>query len=207
MGPEIVVVNYGMGNLRSVAKALEKVGARPLVTSDPEALKTARGIVLPGVGAFGDAVRNLAATGCREVLIDRVRQGVPFLGICLGLQLLVPTSQENPEERGLAILPGRCLRFANGKKVPHIGWNEISVDHANPLLAGIQPGTHFYFVHSYYVETDDPADTAARCDYGGEVFTAMAARGRMFAVQFHPEKSQRMGLRLLANYVALVKKA
>ncbi|MBE7559697.1 imidazole glycerol phosphate synthase subunit HisH [bacterium] len=193
-----------MGNLHSVAKALEQVGARVHVSSEPAHVARARGIVLPGVGAFGEAVRNLAATGCREVLIERIAAGAPFLGICLGLQLLVPTSEENPGQPGLAILPGRCRRFANGKKVPHIGWNEIEFAPGHPLLAGIPSGTHFYFVHSYYVETDRPEDTAARCDYGGECFTAVAARDRVFAVQFHPEKSQRMGLRLLSNFVRWV---
>lgn len=207
MQPEIVVVNYGMGNLHSVAKALERAGARPRVTGEPAELARARAIVLPGVGAFGDAVRNLASTGCREVLISRLRAGTPFLGICLGLQLLLAASEENPEEPGLGLIPGRCRRFRNGKKIPHIGWNQLEGECQHPLLAGIPSGTHFYFVHSYYAETERPEDTAAACDYGGERFTAIAARDRIFAVQFHPEKSQRMGLHLLSNFVRMVREA
>jgi len=205
MQPEVTIVNYGMGNLHSVGKGLEKAGARVEVTSEPAALARARAIVLPGVGAFGDAVRNLTATGCRDILVERMRAGVPFLGICLGLQMLVEASEENLGVLGLGLLPGRCKRFAAGKKVPQIGWNEIRHGGSHPLLAGIPDGTHFYFVHSYYVETDEPGDTAATCEYGGETFTACAGRGRVFATQFHPEKSQRLGLRLLANFVNSLK--
>ena len=199
----IAIVDYGMGNLRSVQKALERVGAAATVTDDPAALDAAQGIVLPGVGAFGDAMDNLRARRLVEPLLRQAADGKPLLGICLGMQLLFDESEEMGRHRGLGLLPGRVVRFAEGDlRVPHIGWNRLQVraSHA-PLLAGIPDGAYVYFVHSYYVSAEDPADVLATTEYGLE-FASVVGRGMVFGVQFHPEKSQDVGLRLLTNFVS-----
>jgi glutamine amidotransferase len=203
----IAVVDYGMGNLRSVEKALERSGAPVRVTSDPEAILAADGVVLPGVGAFGACMQNLAARG----LVDAVRKVLdrdrPFLGICLGLQLLFEESEEFGPVAGLGVLPGRVRRFSGPAfdrlKIPQIGWNRIRVRKAVPELEGIPDGTFVYFVHSYYVEPADPALVATTTEYGIE-FASSVARGNLFACQFHPEKSQAVGLRILANFARKV---
>ena len=198
----IAVVDYGMGNLRSVAKALEAIGEEPRITSSAEDLRAASHIVLPGVGAFGQCAANLHATGLVDTLTEEVRErGKPFLGICVGMQLLVERSEEGGDQRGLGWFPGVVRRFepSADRKVPHMGWNDVVADPAAPMFAGIRHRV-FYFVHSYFVDfTQQPA--AATCDYGC-AFPAAITAGNIWAVQFHPEKSQQNGLKLLKNFVA-----
>jgi glutamine amidotransferase len=203
----IVIVDYGAGNLRSVQKALERVGAMAVVSDDPAVLArpTTRGLVLPGVGAFGDGMANLRARGLVEPLRSAVRRGVPLLGICLGMQLLFDESEEMGHHAGLGLLPGRVVRFPDGAlRVPHIGWNQLHKKEAeHRLLAGIAEGAYAYFVHSFLVVPDEPADVLATTDYG-LAFASLVGRGRIWGAQFHPEKSQEVGLRLLANYGRIV---
>jgi glutamine amidotransferase len=203
----IAIVDYQMGNLRSVQKALERVGATALITCQAEVIRQANGLVLPGVGAFGDAVLELRRRGLIEPLLDFIRSGRPFLGICLGLQLLFEKSFENGEHAGLGVLQGDVVRFPArpGLKVPHMGWNQVRQVRATPLLEGIEDGSYFYFVHSYYVRPRDPSVIVLETDYG-EPFCAMVQTGNVWATQFHPEKSQRTGLRMLENFVRLVEK-
>jgi len=199
----IVIVDYGMGNLRSVQKALERVGATGIVTGDPAALETSRGIVLPGVGAFGDAMANLQARRLLEPVLRQVEQGKPLLGICLGMQLLFDESEEMGRHRGLGLLPGRVVRFPEGDlKVPHVGWNQLHTRRGK-LLAGIADGAYAYFVHSYCVMPTEPTDVLATTEYGIE-FASVVERERIFGAQFHPEKSQEVGLQLLKNFAQLV---
>ncbi len=197
----ITIVDYQMGNLRSVQKGLEKVGASAQVTSDPDQVRGASKIVLPGVGAFEDAMAELTKRDLIEPMKEAIEQGTPFLGICLGLQLLFDLSHEGGEFPGMGVLAGEVLRFSPqpGVKVPHMGWNQVQVRQPAPLLEGIEDGTHFYFVHSYYVAPQDPDLVALECDYHQQ-FCAMAWKNNLFATQFHPEKSQAAGLRLLANF-------
>lgn len=203
----IAIVDYGVGNLRSVQKALERVGATAIVTSDPADLDAARGIVLPGVGAFGDGMEHLRARGLVDPVLRQVSRGKPLLGICLGMQLLYEESEEMGHHQGLGLLPGRVVRFPEGElKVPHIGWNQLQKTGDNParrLLAGVAAGAYAYFVHSYYVQPDDPADVVATTEYG-LAFASVVGRDRIFGAQFHPEKSQEVGLRLLQNYAGIV---
>ena len=203
----IAIVDYGMGNLRSVEKALARTGAAVRVTSDPRSIGDARGVVLPGVGAFGACMENLASRGLVEPVRDAVASGKPFLGICLGLQLLFEESEEFGPIRGLGILPGRVVRFGGssleGLKIPQMGWNRLRIRRAVGELAGIDEGAYVYFVHSSYVVPSEPELIAATTDYGVE-FTAAITWKNVFACQFHPEKSQGVGLRLLANFVARV---
>jgi len=197
----IAVVDYGMGNLRSVAKALEHVApqAQVRVTADPDAILSSDRVVVPGQGALPDCMRQLGSSGAREAVVEATR-GKPFLGICIGLQMLFELGEEG-NARGLGLLPGRVPRFAlQGLKIPHIGWNEVNQERAHPLWAGIADRSRFYFVHSYYPEPSDRALTAATTVYG-QPFTCAVARDNIFAVQFHPEKSQSAGLQLLSNFV------
>jgi glutamine amidotransferase len=203
----IAIVDYGMGNLRSVEKAIARTGAAVRVTSDPRQILDADGVVLPGVGAFGACMDNLASRGLVEPVRAAVRSGKPFLGICLGLQLLFEESEEFGPVRGLGILSGRVVRFAgravDGLKIPQMGWNRLSVHRSVPELAGIEDGAYVYFVHSYYVVPAEADVIVASTDYGLE-FAAAIAWKNVFACQFHPEKSQGVGLRLLANFAARV---
>ena len=202
----IAIVDYGMGNLRSVQKALEKIGATAEVTSDPAVLDGAQGIILPGVGAFGDAMDTLRARDLVEPVLRQVEAAKPLLGICLGMQLLFDESEEMGLHAGLGLLPGRVLRFPEGElKVPHIGWNQLEGVQGS-LLDGVEEGAYAYFVHSYYVEPGEPEDVLAMTEYG-LVFAAVMGRGRIWGAQFHPEKSQDVGMRLLANYARLVEEA
>jgi len=197
----IAVVDYGMGNLRSVAKALEHVApqAQVRVTADPDAILSSDRVVVPGQGALPDCMRQLGASGAREAVVEATR-GKPFLGICIGLQMLFERGEEG-NAAGLGLLPGRVPRFAlQGLKIPHIGWNEVNQERPHPLWAGIADRSRFYFVHSYYPQPSDRALTAATTVYG-EPFTCAVARDNIFAVQFHPEKSQSAGLQLLSNFV------
>jgi len=204
---KVAVVDYGAGNLRSVAKALARSGAEPCVTSDPEAVRRADAVVLPGVGAFADAVRRLDQAGLDDALRDSIAAGRPYLGLCLGLQLLFEESDEHGRTPGLCLLPGRVARFperdaAGGKlRVPHIGWNEVRFAGSHPVLEQLPAADHFYFVHAYRALAADPADVVGRAEYGGE-FASAVARENLFAVQFHPEKSQAAGRRLLDAWVA-----
>ena len=195
------MVDYGMGNLRSVSKALEHVapGAEVQLTADAEQILAADRIVVPGQGAMPDCMRQLAASGARDAVIGATR-AKPFLGICIGLQMLFERGEEG-DAAGLGLLPGRVPRFAvSGLKIPHIGWNEVIQQQSHPLWSGIPDRSRFYFVHSYYPAPRDAALTAATSVYGAP-FTCAIARDNIFAVQFHPEKSQSAGLQLLSNFV------
>jgi imidazole glycerol-phosphate synthase subunit HisH len=197
----IVVVDYGMGNLRSVSKALEHVapGTTVAVTADPEVIHKSERLVVPGQGAMPDCMRNLEASGALEAVLEAMRKK-PYLGLCLGLQMLFESAEEG-DTRGLGLLPGRVPRFRlQGLKIPHMGWNEVFQARPHALWQGIADGSRFYFVHSYYPAPQDADLTAATCTYGAP-FTCAVARDNIFAVQFHPEKSQSAGLQLLSNFV------
>jgi glutamine amidotransferase len=201
----IAVIDYGMGNLRSVQKGFEKVGHQALVTSDPAEVARAEKVVLPGVGAFEDAVAELKRRDLIEPVLSAINSGKPFLGICLGLQLLFERSYEHGEHQGLGVLEGEVVRFdlPSGYSVPHMGWNQLSIPRRPPILEGVEEGTYFYFVHSYYVVPRDTSVVAATTDYH-EPFCSMVWRDNLFATQFHPEKSQSDGLRILRNFAELV---
>jgi len=199
----IAIIDYGRGNLGSVEKAFERVGIPAVVTEDPRAVDDAEAVVLPGDAAFHDAMANLASRGLVEPLRRALDGTRPFLGICLGYQLLFSTSEEFGEGRGLDVIPGVVRRFPPGRKVPHMGWNQVEHDGTLALFEGIPSGAHFYFVHSYYpVISGSPK--IAWAEYGVR-FAAAVQQGRIHATQFHPEKSQRWGLRMLENFAALVK--
>jgi glutamine amidotransferase len=200
----IAIIDYGMGNLRSVQKAIEAVGHAAEVTADPDRVRTASRVVLPGVGAFGDAADELRRTGLGVAFCEAVAAGKPCLGVCLGLQLLFDISEEDGVHEGLGLLPGRVVRFAHrpGLKVPHMGWNCLEVRRQVPLLQGLEGGPSVYFVHSYHAVAADPADVVAEADHGGP-FPAIVGRDNLIACQFHPEKSQKVGLAMYANFAAL----
>jgi glutamine amidotransferase len=200
----IAVIDYQMGNLRSVQKALERVGHEAVVTSDSEVVERADKVVLPGVGAFEDAIAELRRRNLVQPIKEAIDCGKPFLGICLGLQLLFDVSYEGGQHEGLGVLRGEVVRFdlPPEYKVPHMGWNEAKILRPAPMLAGIPQGSHFYFVHSYYVKPQDPELTAITVEYG-HPFCAAVWRDNLFATQFHPEKSQSNGLRLLKNFAEL----
>jgi imidazole glycerol-phosphate synthase subunit HisH len=200
----IAIIDYQMGNLRSVQKALERVGHEAIITSDPAEVGRAEKVILPGVGAFEDAIAELERRDLVGPIKDAVAADKPFLGICLGLQLLFDVSYENGRHEGLGVLPGEVVRFKvpADLKVPHMGWNELQIRRRPPLLEGIAEGGHFYFVHSYYVKPRDESLIATETDYGGP-FCSMIWRGNLFATQFHPEKSQADGMRLLKNFAEL----
>ena len=197
----IAIIDYGMGNLRSVQKGLERVGVDTLVTRDVGQIQSARGVVLPGVGAFSACMENLGKFGLIEPIREIVRGQKPFLGICLGFQLLFSESEEFGNQRGLDLFPGKVVGFhANGElKVPHMGWNRITKEQDTPFLEGMSTGDYVYFVHSFYVAPQDPTIVASTTDYG-QSFVSSIATDRLFACQFHPEKSQELGLRILANF-------
>jgi len=201
--PEIAVIDYGMGNRRSVQKALEHVGARAAITGDPDELLVADGLVLPGVGAFPAAMANLEALGIDALLRARVAQGTPLLGICLGMQLLFESSEELETTAGLGFLAGEVTALdARDLRVPHIGWNDVLFERASRLTAGLpQAGCAFYHVHSYAARPRDAADVVGSTEYG-ERFATVVQRGAVFGVQFHPEKSSASGLRLLTNFAS-----
>jgi len=200
----IKIVDYGMGNLRSVQKAFEKLGVEAQIAASAEDLNAADKLVLPGVGAFRDSMRELHEKGMVAAICDHIQADRPFLGICLGLQMLFDRSYEDGEWEGLGILAGDVQRFteAEGLKIPHMGWNQLIVTDPNPLLNQIPGDAYFYFVHSYFVVPEDESVVAARTEHG-QTFVSMVNRGAMFATQFHPEKSQRVGLQLLQNFADL----
>jgi imidazole glycerol-phosphate synthase subunit HisH len=207
----IAVVDYGVGNLRSVHKALEAAGAQAEVIESPAGLAGAAGIVLPGVGAFGDAAANLRGAGFEIPLLDTVSGGVPLLGICVGMQLLFDESEEMGRHQGLGMVSGRVVRFPDGGvgsggrklKVPQIGWNQLQHEGDDPLLAGVADGAYAYFVHSYYCAPDDPACVIAHTDFALS-YASVVRRRNVWGIQCHPEKSQAVGLQILRNFVEIV---
>ncbi len=200
----IAIIDYGAGNLRSVRNTLTYLGADVRTVGTPDELDGAAKIVLPGVGAFGQGMAALEAAGFVGPLKEAAAQGVPLIGICLGMQFLFEQSDELGLHAGLGLLPGRVVRFpATGPKVPHIGWNQLHRRRDDPLLAGVDDGAYAYFVHSYYVDAADPADVLATTDYGIE-YAAVVRRGNICGIQPHPEKSQAVGLRILRNFLELI---
>ncbi len=201
----IGIVDYDIGNLRSVQKALQHVGGEAVFVHTPEEIAKADALVLPGVGAFGDCVRCLAKSGMWDATLEWAKSEKPFFGICVGYQMLFESSEEAPGEKGLGLFEGQVRKFseANHLKIPQIGWNTVTVKQPNaPLLAGISDGDYVYFVHSYYAAPKDPSIIALETTYG-DTFASAVARGNLLATQFHPEKSQRAGLQMLKNFVAL----
>jgi imidazole glycerol-phosphate synthase subunit HisH len=199
----IALIDYGMGNLGSVDKALRRAGCDVTVTQDPGLVNEAQAIVLPGVGAFGDCMEGLRRFGLDRAIVDGIVAGKPFLGICLGLQVLFEEGEEAPGVAGLGVFGGKVERFRHNLKVPHIGWNQIVARGPVPHLAGVPDGAHVYFVHSYYPIPEDESIVATTTDYGYD-FVSSVWHGSVFASQFHPEKSQAVGLRILQNYRDLV---
>jgi imidazole glycerol-phosphate synthase subunit HisH len=197
----IVIVDYGMGNLRSVQKGFERVGAEALVSREVGDIESADRLVLPGVGAFPECMKNLVTFGLVDSILDFLKSGKPFLGICLGLQLLFEESEEFGLHEGLKVIPGKVKAFSRdmGLKIPHMGWNQVTFKKDVPIFHGIDNGSFFYFVHSYFVEPLLVEDIATETTYG-VTFTSSIARDNIFALQFHPEKSQENGLRILRNF-------
>lgn len=201
----IGIVNYGIGNLRSVEKAFHAVDSEAEVSSDEGRLAECDGLVLPGVGAFGDGMDGLRSSGLDRVVERAAEDGKPMLGLCLGMQLLFEGSDEFGAHSGLGLLRGRVRRFPDTVRVvPHTGWNSVTPARANPLFEGLDASPYFYFVHSYHVESDDDADVIGTTEYDGVVFPSICARGSLFGAQFHPEKSHTAGLRMLANFAKVV---
>ncbi len=201
----IAIIDYGMGNLGSVAKALTFLGGRARVTSDPKMVARAKAIVFPGVGAFGEAMRQLTLRRLKGPLVGSIREGKPFLGLCLGLQLLFDSSEESPGVKGLQVLPGYVRKFSLKRrlKVPHMGWNQIEIKNSgrDSLLKQVPDGAFMYFVHSYFIVPEDKALAVATTEYGCRFPSVVWNGQRLWATQFHPEKSQRWGLRILRNFL------
>jgi len=199
----IAIVDYGLGNLKSVKSALDRLGVEAAITSQPGAILAADGVIFPGVGAFPRAMHNLRELGILEAVRGAATSGKPFLGICLGLQLLFTESSEHGRHTGLGIIPGKVIRFETGAlKVPHMGWNQVRQARSSELFAGIPDGSFFYFAHSYYAAPDEPAVVIGSTDYGVR-FASAVQRGSVFATQFHPEKSGPTGLRMLESFCRL----
>lgn len=202
----IAIVDYGMGNLRSVEKGFKKVGVDARVTAEPKVIDSAAAVVLPGVGAFRDCVKNLKDLSLTDTIAESIRKGKPYLGICLGLQVLFSESEEFGTCRGLDVFRGRVVRFRIKEKVPHMGWNNVHVSKRPPIFEGIEDDSFFYFVHSFYIVPDDTDIVAGTTDYGVN-FTSMIWKDNVFATQFHPEKSQGLGLKVLKGFGDFVRKA
>lgn len=200
----IALIDYDAGNMKSVEKALQLLGQETVVTRDPDEIYRADGVILPGVGSFGDAMENLRRFGLVEVIRRVTEQGTPFLGICLGLQLLFESSEESPGVEGLGLLPGKILRIpaGEGRKIPHMGWNDITFPHPGRLFAGVAEHSYVYFVHSYYLKAENPSIVTAVTRYGTGIH-ASVEKGNVFACQFHPEKSSDVGLQILKNFAAI----
>lgn len=200
----IAIIDYGMGNLHSVSKAVERLGYEAVITDDPETIAASDGAILPGVGAFGDAMQNLRETKMDEVTKAYAASGKPLLGICLGMQLLFTESDEYGTNEGLNLLPGKVSRFTGEYKIPHMGWNKLSfLQEQSPLFNGLTEG-HVYFVHSFHAKPEVSTDLLATTDYYQQV-TAIVGRGNVYGMQFHPEKSGELGMQLLGNFLALTK--
>lgn len=199
MPRDLIVVDYGVGNLGSVARAFQRIGAPSKLTSDVEAIRESKQLVLPGVGHFGEAMKNLRARGLEKPLRKALERGAHLLGICVGFQMLFEGSEEAPGVPGLGVLPGEVRRFTTSRPVPHIGWNQLDLRGTTPLLEGIATGDYFYFLHSYYVKPGAESVVKARTDYD-QTFCSVGGNGRVVGIQFHPEKSQRLGLRVLTNF-------
>ncbi len=198
----IAVVDYGAGNIHSVARALHRVGATFVVTDDPAAVGVADAIILPGVGAAADTMRGLRRARVDDPVVAAIARGVPYLGICMGLQVLFDRSEEDNATPCLGVLPGEVVRFPPGMEVPHMGWNQVCQKEKSPLFANVPQAANFYFVHSYYARPADPAWVSATTDYGMD-FTSVVRRDHLYATQFHPEKSGLVGLRIYANFIRL----
>ena len=198
------IVDYDAGNLKSVEKALVFLGDKPVITRDREEILKADRVILPGVGAFGDAMDKLSGYGLVDVLHQVAERKIPFLGICLGLQLLFESSEESPGKEGLGILPGRILRIPSGPglKIPHMGWNSLEIKPQSRLFQGIESGSYVYFVHSYYLQAENEKLVSATARYGVQIHAAVE-RENVFGCQFHPEKSSRIGLVILKNFLEL----
>lgn len=198
----IAIIDYDAGNIKSVEKALLSMGETPVLTRDPEVILQADHIILPGVGSFGDAMENLQKFGLVDVIHEAIDRKIPFLGICLGLQLLFESSEETPGVSGLGILKGKIVRIPDGPglKIPHMGWNSLSVREGASLFQGLEKEPYVYFVHSYYLQAEDPAIVAATTEYGVTIH-ASVEKGNVFACQFHPEKSSKTGLMILKNFL------
>ncbi len=202
----ITIIDYGVGNLRSVEKAFSAVNIKTQTSNNPEVLQTAKALVLPGVGAFGDAMISLKATGFDQIILAAAKEGKPILGICLGFQLLFEESEEFGIHKGLGLLPGQVVRFSDNElRVPHVGWNQVHERYAHPILSDIADKAYFYFVHSFYVKTSLVSDVIASTNYGIS-FSAIAGRNNIVGAQFHPEKSQHSGLTLLKNFATRMAK-
>lgn len=199
----IAIIDYDAGNIRSVENALNSLGIENVVTSDPAVIREADRVILPGVGAFGDAMKKLEDRGLTEVIREAAAEK-PFLGICLGLQLLFDSSEEAPGVKGLSVLPGEIVRIpeGGGRKIPHIGWNDLSFPKESELFRGVAEGSYVYFVHSYYLRAEHPEDVAATTEYGVTIHAAVS-HGKVFACQFHPEKSGDVGMQILRNFAAV----
>ena len=202
----IAIVDYGMGNLQSVANAFTKLGFPVKVTGSSEEITSAAGVVLPGVGAFQDAIQCLRKTGLDEAVIECAANKVPLLGICLGFHMLFSVSYENGEHKGLDIFQGEVKKLPGGVKIPHMGWNQLEIENQSPLLQGVKEDTYFYFVHSYYVQPEDKSLVTAATTYGCR-FTSMVGKENVHGVQFHPEKSSSEGLIILKNFGEMVNNA
>ena len=199
---EVVIVDYGAGNLRSVARAVRHAGVEPSISADPEVVYGAGAVILPGVGAAADTMANLRRAKLVEPLREYIAAERPFLGVCMGMQALFDVSEEGGEHECLGVLPGRIVRFPGGLTVPHMGWNTLRMKRPHPVLEGVADGAYAYFVHSYYPQPSDPALTIAETEHG-VAFASIVGRGNLIATQFHPEKSGAAGLRLYANFLRL----
>lgn len=200
----LAIINYGAGNLRSVQKACEYVGEKAVITDNREEILNADRVILPGVGSFGSCIEAIRKANLFDCIRQVTESGTPFLGICLGLQLLFEASDESPDAKGLGILKGRCVKIpqSDGVKIPHIGWNSITFPNPSPLFTGIEDGSFVYFVHSYYMQPNDRSVITAVCDYSASLPVALS-RGNIHATQFHPEKSGDVGLKILKNFIDL----
>jgi imidazole glycerol-phosphate synthase subunit HisH len=197
----IAVIDYGMGNLRSVTNAFSTLGVEIAITKDPDTIRNARALVLPGVGAFGKCIENLQKYALFDLIKEQIAEGKPYLGICLGMQILLESSEEAPGTKGMGVIKGSVVRFRGAMKIPHMGWNNVEIVRPGAIFDSIPSGSYFYFVHSYYPHPTE--DVAATMTEYGVKFASSVQKGNIFASQFHPEKSQRIGLQLLRNFVNL----
>jgi imidazole glycerol-phosphate synthase subunit HisH len=201
----VTIVDYGAGNLRSVARAVAHAGYEPLVTSQARAIDDAWALIVPGVGAAADTMKNLKASSLDQPIQEYIDSGRPFLGVCMGMQALFDLSEEGGQHECLGILPGKIVRFPFGLTVPHMGWNTVHVEHGHPMFDGIPQDSYFYFVHSYHAEPNEPTIVVGTTEYGDRVFPSVVGRDNMIATQFHPEKSGASGLRFYANFIQLAR--